>query len=121
MDPLGPDPSETDGRLSPDPKAEEDKISKDEVAYGHPPNGRPNQVCARCAYYDGAFRCDIVRGDITPDMWCTEWLDGHRDVSTRGRTSTDPQGRSESTLSGNVGVGLVKPILRKRKEKPKTV
>ena len=101
--------------LSPSPDAEYDKVDRQEVGYGNPPHGKENETCGRCAYYDGAYRCDLVRGDILPTMWCTEWTEGFRDVQSRGRTARGSAARSEATMAANVGHGVEKPLFPRRK------
>lgn len=89
------------------PEAEEaNKTPKSEVAYGSPPSDTPSHTCGRCSHFDGAFRCEVVRGDINSDMWCTQWEDANRDVNVSRR----PDYRIETTVAGAVGTGPEKAL-----------
>lgn len=102
--------------LSPNPEDENVKIPKEEVAYGHPPQGKPNSTCSRCSNYEGSYRCTLVQGDIMPDGWCTEWTDGFREPGSRRRGT--PAVKAETTTAASVGVGPILPLgssIRSRK------
>ncbi len=51
--------------------SERAKLPKSEVAYTV--HGTDREHCGNCRHYEAAYRCDIVRGDVSPRGWCERW------------------------------------------------
>lgn len=116
MSPMPVDPLQDEPVDEPNPDLEREKIPQEEVAYGSPPLRSPNKTCERCAFFEGAFRCKIVRGDIKSKGWCVEWTDGFRNVQSRGPTpelAASPQ--LETTTAMSVGTAPEVPLGWKHK------
>ena len=41
--------------------------SKEEVKYRH------HESCKTCSNYNGRIRCNLVRGNVSPDAVCSKW------------------------------------------------
>ena len=49
----------------------QEKVAKDSVNYrSSPENG---QRCADCRFFQEGGTCERVKGEISPDGWCTLW------------------------------------------------
>ena len=50
-----------------------EKLSKSEVGFEHPSQGK--QACGGCAHFEvlAPLRCEIVAGRILKNDWCKKW------------------------------------------------
>jgi hypothetical protein len=47
------------------------KLAKNEANYQDHPNGQ--QRCEACAYYIPPVACRVVRGEVSPNGWCSQF------------------------------------------------